>query len=72
MTNCAINEVPFADSPFTETDHIPDETRGGNLDAVYTWNPVFRTLVGFDFLDRWVHSQDDFVSYCAAAARPAS
>jgi vitamin B12 transporter len=58
-----VNEEPFADNPSAETDHIPDETRGGNLDVVYTWNPLFRTLVGFEFLDRWVHSQDDFVSY---------
>lgn len=58
-----LNELPFAGSPYAETDHIPDETRGGNLDAVYTWNPTFRTLVGFDVLTRWVHSQDDFVSY---------
>ena len=57
-----VNEVPFSDSPFAETDHIPDETRGGNLDTVYTWNTILRTLVGFDFLDRWVHSQADFVS----------
>jgi hypothetical protein len=33
-----LNEVPFTGSPFAETDDIPDETRGGNLDAVYTWN----------------------------------
>jgi vitamin B12 transporter len=58
-----LNEVPFADSPFAETDHIPDETRGSNIDAVYTWNPILRTLVGFEFLDQWVHSQEDFVSY---------
>jgi outer membrane receptor protein involved in Fe transport len=58
-----LNEVPFAGSPFNETDHIPDETRGGNLDGIYTWNEQFKTLVGFEFLDRWVHSQDDFLSF---------
>ncbi|HLW72311.1 MAG TPA: TonB-dependent receptor [Candidatus Binataceae bacterium] len=57
------NEVPFAGSPIEDTTHIPDETRGGNLDAVYQEPFGLRTLVGFDFLDRWVHSQDDFVSF---------
>lgn len=57
-----VNEVPFAGSPFDETDHIPDETRGGNLEAIYTEPHGLRTLVGFDFLDRWVHSQDDFLN----------
>jgi vitamin B12 transporter len=57
-----LNELPFTSNPFGESDHIPDETRGGNLDGIYTWNNHFRTLVGFEFLDRWVHSQDDFVS----------
>jgi vitamin B12 transporter len=58
-----VNEVPFTDSPFSETDHIPDETRGGNLDGVYVWNRIFRSLIGFEFIDQWVHSQDYFVSY---------
>ena len=58
-----VNDRPFAGSRFAETDHIPDETRGGNLDGVYTWNDIFRSLVGFEFLDRWVHSQDDFLSF---------
>ncbi len=58
-----VNEVAFTGSPFAETDHIPDETRGGNLDGVYVWNKILRSLAGFEFLDQWVHSQDDFVSY---------
>jgi vitamin B12 transporter len=58
-----VNETPFTGNPFSETDHIPDETRGGNLDAVYTWTPALQSLVGFDFLDRWVHSGDDFVGF---------
>jgi vitamin B12 transporter len=56
------NSYPFEGFLFQDTSHIPDETRGANIDGIYTWNPMLRTLVGFDFLDRWVHSQDDFLS----------
>jgi vitamin B12 transporter len=61
-----LNQVPFLEQakvPFGalnyETDHVPDETRGSNQEAIYTWNENFRSVVGFDFKDRWVHSQDD-------------
>jgi vitamin B12 transporter len=56
-----INEVPFTGFAGSEVDRIPDEVRGGELNAVYTWSrresswaKGFRTLVGFDFKDRWV------------------
>ncbi len=56
-----INEVPFAGFAGSEVDRIPDEVRGGELNAVYTWSRSesswakgFRTLAGFDFKDRWV------------------
>ena len=52
-----LNSAPFAGSPSSESDHIPDETRGGILEGIYTWSHEFRTLMGFSFLDRWVHSQ---------------
>ncbi len=52
-----LNETPFAGSPSSESDHIPDETRGGILEGIYTWSHEFRTLAGFSFLDRWVHSK---------------
>jgi vitamin B12 transporter len=52
-----LNDEPFAGSPSSESDHIPDETRGGILDGIYTWSREFRTLAGFSFLDQWVHSQ---------------
>ncbi len=52
-----VNEVPFAGSPSSEADRIPDETRGSIIDGIYTWSRQFRTLIGFSFLDRWVHSQ---------------
>jgi vitamin B12 transporter len=61
-----LNQLPFpeqAQVPFSsltsEVDHVPDETRGANLEAIYTWTPGFRSLVGFDFKDRWVHSASD-------------
>jgi vitamin B12 transporter len=65
-----LNALPFLEQarvPFgsltSESDHIPDETRGANLEAIYTWAPDIRTLAGFDFKDRWVHSQSDFFFY---------
>lgn len=48
-----VNEVPFAGFAGSEVDRIPDETRGGELNAVYTWAKGIRTLAGFDFKDRW-------------------
>jgi len=48
-----INEVPFTGFAGSEVDRIPDETRGGELNAVYTWAKGIRTLAGFDFKDRW-------------------
>ena len=52
-----LNNEPFAGSASSESDGIPDETRGGILEGIYTWSRRFRTLAGFSFLDRWVHSQ---------------
>ena len=52
-----LNDEPFAGSASSESDRIPDETRGGILEAIYAWSHEFRTLVGFSFLDQWVHSQ---------------
>ncbi len=42
-----------------ESDYFPDEIRGTNLEAIYTWAPDFRTLAGFDFKDRWARSGDN-------------
>ena len=60
-------QVPFG-SLTSEVDHIPDETRGANLEAIYTWAQGFRSLVGFDFKDRWVHSESDLFCLRAACA----
>ena len=48
--------TPYIGNPSSEDDRIPDETRGGLVEAVYTWAAGIRTLVGFDFKDRWVRS----------------
>jgi outer membrane receptor protein involved in Fe transport len=58
-----LNAFRFPGNPSSEDSYIPDETRGGNLEGIYSWTPNLRTLVGFDFLDRWVHSGDDFISF---------
>jgi vitamin B12 transporter len=63
-----LNAPPFPGglvfaTPYFETDSIPDETRGGNAEALYTWAPAWRTLVGFDFKDRWL-SSGSFCSFC--------
>jgi vitamin B12 transporter len=58
-----LNEVPFAGSPTSQVDHIPDETRGGNLEGIYTWTQNIHTLVGFDFLDRWVRSDSNSIFF---------
>lgn len=65
-----LNEVPFADSNEFQTDSIPDETRGNKIDAVYSWNSQQQSLLGFEFLDRWVHSGDNL--YFPAPPPPAS
>ena len=58
-----VNAPPFAGSTYFENDSIPEETRGGNAEAIYTWAPGFRTLAGFDFLDRGLRT-DSFCSFC--------
>ena len=51
-----VNSTPYTGNSGSEVDRIPDETRGGLVDALYTWSAGFRTLAGFDFKDRWVSS----------------
>jgi vitamin B12 transporter len=55
--------TPYPGNGSFQDDRIPDETRGGLIEAVYSW-PIwsgFRTLAGFDFKDRWVRSGDIFI-----------
>jgi vitamin B12 transporter len=51
-----VNEVPFSGFDFTEVDNIPEENRGFQAQAVYTWNKNFRTVSGFDFRSLWARS----------------
>ncbi|HEY6394018.1 MAG TPA: TonB-dependent receptor, partial [Candidatus Binataceae bacterium] len=55
-TDLRLNQVPFPGFAGSEVDRVPDEVRGGDTEAVYTWKEGFNTLVGFDFKDRWVRS----------------
>jgi vitamin B12 transporter len=54
--------TPYPGFVGSEEDRIPDETRGGLIETVLTWPRLegFRTLVGFDFKDRWVRSDGIF------------
>jgi vitamin B12 transporter len=62
-----INALPLPAYPFTETDRIPDEIRGTTWEADYSWTPHLRTLVGFDFKDRWARTLDEFGGFGATS-----
>jgi vitamin B12 transporter len=48
-----LNKIPSPGLDYNESDDIPDEIWGSNLEAIYTWFPGLTTLVGFDFKYRW-------------------
>ncbi len=48
-----VNKVSSPGLTNEESNDIPDEIRGTNAEAIYTWQRGFDTLVGFDFKDRW-------------------
>jgi vitamin B12 transporter len=48
--------TPYPGSMSFQEDRIPDETRGGLTEAIYTWCAGFRTVAGFEFRDLWVRS----------------
>jgi len=54
--------TPYQGFIGSEEDRVPDETRGGLVEGVFTWPRLegFRTLAGFDFKDRWVRSDGIF------------
>jgi len=66
------NNEPFAGSPSSESDRIPDETRGGILEGIYTWSRQFRVLAGFSFLDQWAHSQSSIFELTPPASQSLS
>ncbi len=56
-----LNFTPFpgnTDFEISERDRIPEETRGANAEAVYSWGEGWRSLAGFDFKDRWLRTDD--------------
>ena len=53
-----INATPYSGNSSAEADYIAEENRSSTLDAVYTWGSGFRSLMGFDFKDRWARSGD--------------
>jgi vitamin B12 transporter len=54
-----INKTPSPGLTNGESDDIPDEIWGSNLEAIYTWFDGFDTLAGFDFKYRWGRDGDD-------------
>ncbi len=56
-----LNETPFTGFDGSEVDNIPEENRGGQLEAIYTWNENFRTVGGFDFRGLWARSNSTSV-----------
>jgi len=58
-----LNDTPFPANPTAQRDRVPDETRGTNMELHYRWGEGFRSLMGFDFKDRWVRSTDLFDTF---------
>jgi len=57
-----INFPPYAGNTgfeVSEVDRIPEETRGANAEAIYSWCQGWRSLVGFDFKSRWARISDN-------------
>ncbi|MGH7907648.1 MAG: TonB-dependent receptor plug domain-containing protein, partial [Candidatus Binataceae bacterium] len=55
-----LNALPFPQYPAFEASSIPDEIRGTTWEAEYVWLKGVRTLLGFDFKDRWARVADNF------------
>ncbi len=55
-----LNNYPEPGNTAYEVDGIPEENRDGNAEVAYTWD-WGRSLVGFDFHDRWARIRDVFV-----------
>ena len=45
----------------SEVDRIPEEARGALGEATYAWCEGWRSLVGFDFKDRWLRESSDLI-----------
>jgi vitamin B12 transporter len=55
-----LNSLPFPAYPAFEVDRLPDEIRGTNWEAQYSWTRNFRSVAGFDFKDRWARVLDEY------------
>ncbi|HTT74910.1 MAG TPA: TonB-dependent receptor [Candidatus Binataceae bacterium] len=57
------NKYPSFKNNYFASFDIPNEIRGANGEAVYTWAPGFPTLVGFDFKDLWAREEGSEIFY---------
>ncbi len=57
-----LNSYPFPGNEFYDFSDVPDEMRGVDDELTYRWAKGFRTLVGFEFRDRWARSGSFFQS----------
>jgi vitamin B12 transporter len=64
------NKYPSFKNNYFESDNVPNEIRGANGEAVYTWIAGFPTLVGFDFKDLWARVQGSFITYSPPPTPP--
>lgn len=49
-----LNDYPYQGNPSFEFDRIPDEMRGADVQANYSWANGWESVAGFDFKDRWM------------------
>jgi vitamin B12 transporter len=57
------NKNPSPGLDVFESFDTPNEIRGANGEAIYTWAPGFPTLVGFDFKDLWAREQSSEIFF---------
>jgi len=57
------NKNPDPVNRYFSSFDVPNEIRGANGEAVYTWKPGFDTLVGFDFKDLWAREKSSEIFY---------
>jgi len=65
-----INKYPSPGLDYFESSDVPNEIRGANGEAIYTWATGFPTLVGFDFKDLWAREQGSEIFYSPPPTPP--
>src|SRR5208283_5781312 len=65
-----INKYPRPGLDYFESSDVPNEIRGANGEAIYTWATGFPTLVGFDFKDLWAREQGSEIFYSPPPTPP--